>query len=553
MTGSRYFAEMLKASGLTHSFHVPTVVLPALREMDDIGLRLISVHGEKAAAYMADGYARAALRPGLCMAQAVGGANLAAGLKDAYMAGSPVIALTGGPYEESRFKHVYQEIRDYQMFDAVTKWHASIEAAERLPDLLRQAYRAATTGAPGPVHLEVRGHWGQAIEGEIEAEPVPEERFTRLPAFRPRPEPEAVVEVARALASAQRPVIVAGGGVINSGAEAELVQLAEKLSIPIATSLNAKSALPEAHPLNLGVTGLYSRRAANEIVSGADLVFFIGSRAGSLVTTNWRIPGAGARIVQLDIEPAEIGRHYASTLALLGDVKVTLASLIETCDARSNPAWIGRAEAAVKRSREEAQANLTSSQSPIRPERICAEIAQVLPADGAVVVDTLQASIWAGTMIGLKGPGQRFIRCAGSLGWGLPATIGVKCALGDRAVIGFTGDGGVYYHLAELETAARYGINMVMVVNNNGAYAGERVLWDQPYGGEQTAEGLRSWNFGSINFAQIAQEMGCLAIRVDRPEALADALQRGLASDRPVLIDVVSDPAALHPKGWTPS
>jgi len=551
VTGDRFLARVLHAAGVTHSFHVPTVLLPALSEMDHLGIRLISAHGEKAAAYMADGYARAALRPGLCMAQAVGGANLASGLKDAYMAGSPVIALTGGPYTQSRFKHVYQEIKDYSFFDHVTKWHASIESVERLPDLVRQAFRVATTGAPGPVHLEVRGHWGQAISSEADLEFILEPRFTAVPAFRPQPEPAAIDEALRELAAASRPVIVAGGGVINSGAEAELVQIAEKLSIPVVTSLNAKSAIPDAHPLSIGSSGLYSRRCANEVLNAADLVFFVGSRAGSLVTTNWQIPRPGTTVIHLDIEPSELGRHYPAKVALNGDVKVTLTSLIARSAARSNPSWIEHARELVRRWRDEVRPRMESEQSPIRPERICAEIARVLPDDGAVVVDTLQASIWAGSMMGLNGGKQRFIRCAGSLGWGLPAAIGAKCALGRRSVVGFTGDGGAYYHLAELETAARYGINAVIVINNNGAYAGERVIWDEPYHGEQTEEGLRSWNFGDINFAKIAEEMGCIGIRVDRANTLADALRRGLAADKPVLIDVVSDPSAIHPKGWS--
>jgi acetolactate synthase-1/2/3 large subunit len=152
-------------------------------------------------------------------------------------------------------------------------------------------------------------------------------------------------------------------------------------------------------------------------------------------------------------------------------------------------------------------------------------------------------------MIALKGPKQRFVRCAGSLGWGLPASIGAKAAMGERAVICFTGDGGIYYHIAELETAARYGLNVVVVVNNNGAYAGEEEYW-QPAFQEQPSDS--HWKFGNINFARIAEEMGCLGIRVDDPAALAPALQQGLASAKPVLIDVQSDFSAYHPKGWRP-
>jgi acetolactate synthase-1/2/3 large subunit len=166
------------------------------------------------------------------------------------------------------------------------------------------------------------------------------------------------------------------------------------------------------------------------------------------------------------------------------------------------------------------------------------------------VVDTLQASIWAGSMIELRGPSQRFVRCAGSLGWGLPAAIGVKAALGDRPVVCFTGDGGIYYHIGELETAARYGLNLVVVVNNNGAYAGEEEYWEPAFG--KTPSDAH-WKFGDINFAKVAEALGCVGKRITDPADLAPTLKEAFNSERPVLIDVVSDFSAYHPKGWQPA
>jgi len=549
--GSRYLAEMFKAAGVTHQFFVPTIMLPLLAEADALGISAISAHGEKAAAYMADGYARVSGRVGVCLAQTVGAANLAAGLKDAYMAGSPVLAVTGGPYESSRFRHVYQEVADYGCFAPVVKWQASVEHVSRLAELGLQALRAATTGAPGPVHLEVRGHSGQEAEGEGTFEREFEPRFGRTPAFRPVAQADLLEEAARRLQSAQRPVIVAGGGVISSGAEAEVIELAEKLSIPVATSMSGKAAIADRHPLAVGVTGFYSRRSANQIVAEADLVFYVGSRAGSMVTTNWQVPRPGTEIVHLDISPEQLGRHYQTRVPLQGDAKASLRLLIERVQARSNPPWVEHAQALVESWREEVEPALTSDSSPIRPERICAEIASALPEDGALVVDTLQSSIWAASMVGIKGPGQRFARCAGSLGWGLPASIGAKCALGDRAVIGFMGDGGTYYHLAELETAARNKIPVVMVVSNNSAYAGEQHFWPEAYG-DRADRARPNWTFDNIDFARCATDLGCLGIRVERAADIGPALNRALASGRPCLIDVVSDSAAFHPKGWTP-
>jgi acetolactate synthase I/II/III large subunit len=236
-------------------------------------------------------------------------------------------------------------------------------------------------------------------------------------------------------------------------------------------------------------------------------------------------------------------------VGLPGDAKATLRQLIESSTPRRNKSWVEEVQRLVESWRSDVLPLMTSTDVPIRPERICAEIAAALPADGAVVVDTLQASIWAGSMMTLQGAKQRFARCAGSLGWGLPAAIGAKCALGDRAVVCFTGDGGLYYHLSELETAARYGVNVVVVVNNNGAYAGEEEYWKTAYGDDSSHH---HWKFGSINFARIADEFGCTGIRVEEPHQLEDALRRGFASERPVLIDATSEFSAYHPKGWLP-
>jgi acetolactate synthase I/II/III large subunit len=211
MTGSRFFAETMHAYEVTHIFFVPTMLLPAMAEMEDMNIRRIVTHGEKAAAYMADGYARASRKPGICMAQNIGAANLAAGLRDAYMACSPVIAITGGPDSESRYRHFYQEIEDFSMFDPVTKFNARIDKLGRLPDLLRQAFREATSGAPRPVHLEMKGSHGQVIEEEGNLEVIVEGRHKQYPAFRSGPEMDRVGETLTALSRAERPVIVAGG------------------------------------------------------------------------------------------------------------------------------------------------------------------------------------------------------------------------------------------------------------------------------------------------------------------------------------------------------
>jgi acetolactate synthase I/II/III large subunit len=551
MTGSRYFAEAIQGYGVTSVFLVPTIMLEALAEMEDLGIRRVTTHGEKAAAYMADGYARAAYRPGICMAQNIGAANLAAGLRDAYMAGSAVIAITGGPEPDSRYRHAYQEVEDFSMFDPVTKWNAQVERVERLPDLLRQAFRSATTGAPGPVHLRMRGSHGQVVEETGDLELLVEGRFRSYPAYRPEPAADDVRAAARALAEARRPVIVAGGGVTASQAAAELVALAEKLSIPVATALNAKGAIPETHPLAVGVVGTYSRWSANRLVAEADLVFFVGSHTGSQVTNNWKIPPPGTPTLQLDIDPDELGRNYPLRVGLLGDAKVTLQRLLDAVEpVPSRPEWVGRARQLVADWRQEIEPLARADDAPLRPERICRELTVGLPPDAVLVSDTGHSGIWTGAMIDLQYPTQRYIRCAGSLGWAFPAALGVKAALPDRPVLCFTGDGGFYYHLAELETAARHRLNAVILVNNNRSLNQETRLFDAAYGGQQRGGARGMWVFEDVNLAKVAEDLGCLGIRVERPSELPAALARAFAAERPVVVDVASDIAALAPRAW---
>src|SRR5437879_2343905 len=290
MTGAQALADMLQGYGVTHVFMVPAVLRRTLAEMERrTSIKRIHTHGEKAAAYMADGFARACGRPGICMAQVVGALNLAAGLRDAYLAHSPVIAFTGGRDPKTKFRRVYQEVDDVPAFEPVTKLNATVDAVERFPDMVRQAFRVAVSGSPGPVHLQFRGNEGQVDAEEAELEPLIEDRFARVPPFRPEPGRESVLAALKLLQEAERPVLVAGGGVRWSGAASVLVALAERLQIPVATSLNGKDAIPGNHPLSAGVVGSYSRESANRVVNNADLVCFVGSETAGMTTHVWTV------------------------------------------------------------------------------------------------------------------------------------------------------------------------------------------------------------------------------------------------------------------------
>ena len=553
MTGGRFMAETLHGYGVTHVFFVPVIIQRAMLEMEKLGIKRILTHGEKAAAYMADGYARASHKPGVCAAQNVGAANLAAGLQDPFLAGSPVLAITGRKPRLSQHRNSYQEVDHLRPFSAVTKYSVPVDSAEQLPFLLRQALREATSGAPGPVHLDLEGTSGNIVmEEEADLEVIIEENFTRVPAYRPEPEAAMVRAAAQVLSAAQRPVIVAGGGVTASGAQQEVVQLAEMMSIPVATSLNAKTAIPDGHPLSVGVCGSYSRTCANRLVSEADLVLYIGSHTGSQVTNEWTVPSLDTPVIQIDIDPSELGRSYPAKATLQGDAKACLRRLMEVLEPLGpRTEWVNRAQELVAEWREGVSEVSNSDGSPIRPERLCKELTDYLPSDAVLVSDTGHSGIWTGTMIDLKEQTQQYIRCAGSLGWGFPGALGAKCALPDRPVICFTGDGGFWYHMSELETALRYGINAVIVVNNNHSLNQEKRSNDRLYAG-QPGNPEELWHMLDVDLAKLAQAIGCFGIRVDQPGQIQSALEQAIASGKPAVIDVVSDIEGIAPPAWRP-
>jgi acetolactate synthase-1/2/3 large subunit len=348
-------------------------------------------------------------------------------------------------------------------------------------------------------------------------------------------------------------VIVAGGGVRISSAAAEVVALAEKLSIPVATSVAGKGTILDGHPLSVGVAGSYSARCANQVVSEADLVIYVGSHTGDQVTHNWTVPAAGTPVVQIDIDPAEIGRSYAGAIGVVGDAKMAVAKLSAALDATSaNQAWLQRTQRLVSAWHDEIEALRRSDAVPIRPERLCKELGDALPENGVLVADTGYSSIWTATMVRLNHPAQTFLRAAGSLGWAFPAALGAKCAAPERPVVCFTGDGGFWYHLSELETARRYNINTVTVINNNTGFAQgisdvHAVYADRPGNPEEL------YRFGPVSFARIAEEMGCAGVRVERPDEIGAVIRQALAAEMPTVVEVMTGLRYRAPEPWAPA
>ncbi|HEY3845571.1 MAG TPA: thiamine pyrophosphate-binding protein [Acetobacteraceae bacterium] len=555
LTGAEWLARSLAANGTTHVFFIDAVIRRTLIELGTLGVQRVLGHSEKAVAYMADGYARVAGRPGICFAQSVGAANLASGLQDPFLGRSPVIAFTGRKAPAHQHRNAYQEIPHHPFFAPVTKFSAEVDAASDLPRLLRQAWRAAMTGSPRPVHLDLNGLQGEVIETGAVAEPADADAAfqLRMPPFRPTPADDEIERAAVALRGSRRLAIVAGAGVAASQAGPELLALGRALAAPIGTSLGARGTIPTLDRLSIGCVGNYGAPPANQIVHEADMVLFVGCHTGDQVTHTWRIPALDTPCVQIDIDPLELGRSYPNTLGLMGDPKATMAKLLMALGKPArDTAFADRAAGIVAAWREARAPLLANNAAPIFPDRLCAEITRALPEDGILVADTGYSGIWTSTLIELNGVGQTYLRAAGSLGWSFPAALGAKCAAGKRKVICWSGDGAIYYHLTELETARRRGIAVVLVVNNNSGF-GQGWPNIQRQQGNKPGDVRELVRFGPTNFADVARVFGLRGIRVEQPSEIAPALREALASDETVVVDVATDIDCRAPEPWLPS
>ena len=550
MTVAEAIAGTLKAYGTTHIFGMkdPIDIFIAAHRL---GIRTITVHDEKHGAIMAHGFAKATNRPGVCAAMCGPAAtNLITGLLEARLCSIPLVVLVVDTAAAQRGRHAASELDHFAALGPFVKSIARVEVPERAAEMTRAAFRAATSGRPGPaVLLCPRDVMGQATDGEIFAEPG----FERFPSTRSRASADDVAQAARLLTAAERPVIVAGGGTVISQATGAVLALAEALSVPVATTMNGRGAIADSHPLGLGVlgsstAGRYGRgRVANEILGEADVALIVGSRNGQICTSDWSLPKPGTRIIHLDIDPQEIGRNFPTEAGLIGDARETLTDLLAACQGLG-----GRAENPTQRDRvavlkeswqDEVSGIFRSQQVPIRPERLLSEISQELAPDALLVTDASYVTGWAFSHIDSHGGGNPVIspRGTGGLGWGMPAAIGSKLARPERQVLCVTGDGGFLYVLGELETAARYGANIVVVVFNNSTLGFQRHVEEKVLG--------ETWecDFLDVDYAAIARAMHWDAKRIVNPEEIRESLAEALAGDKPCLLDVMIDPEAIAP------
>jgi acetolactate synthase-1/2/3 large subunit len=546
MKGYDYIANVINDHKITHVFYVEAMLRYVNRKLDETGVKCVMAHSENAAAYMADGYARASQKAGICFCQSIGSANLAGGIHEAWLANSPVVALTGKKPPVSQYTGSYQEADHRLLFEAITKFNADVSDPEQLPLVFRQCLRTAVTGKPRPTHADIANHMGRTVElGEVSQPYFSDTTYSVYPPHRPLADQTLVDSAVIEINMSERPVIVAGRGVAISDAGQELYKMAVKGSIPVVTTPDAKAAIDETDPLWSGIVGAYGMDCANKTVLDADLVIFIGTQTGDQTTCDWNVPGRATRVIQIDIDPTELGKNYPNTLGLLGDAKKVIVQLTEKMDEVKREDWRSKVSRYVQSTLDEYKVLQESDAMPMRPERLCEEISKAMPDDAVVVSDTGFSAVWSATMLRMKHT-QKYYRAAGSLGWSFPGALGVKCALPEKPVICFTGDGAFYYHSNELATAVRYGINTVTIINNNSALA--QCATDIHFVFKDPDRAESKYCYGEINFSEISKQYGAWAVRITDPSEIGAAIKEALSVNKPAVIEVITEGSANVPK-----
>ncbi|MGO8916111.1 MAG: thiamine pyrophosphate-binding protein [Stellaceae bacterium] len=554
MSGGRAMAEMLRLAGAGPMFGMGGFqLLPFYDAVGQLGLKHCLINDERSGAFAADAYARVTNRPGLCDGTLGPGAtNLVTGLVEALNAGTPIVAFTGDTHRAHSWKNMTQECRQTEILRPAVKELIRIELVSRIPELLRRAFAIATSGRPGPVLLDVPEDVCHG-EHEFAAEDFAIDPATlAAPARRIRPAAEDVARAAALLASAKRPLILAGGGIHLSGAAAALQHLAETLSIPVAHTMSGKGAIACTSPLSAGLFGRYSR-IANDLIAAADCLLVVGCKLGEIPTKRYALLPKAVPVIHLEIVAEEIGRCHPADIALWGDARAGLEDLAAACagDAKrlaaARKGYLAELGARMGRWREEAQPRLTSDERPVNMARLCHELNRLMPAESILVADGGFAAHWTGLLYDTKAAGRHFIADRGlaSIGYGLPGGMGAALAAPEKPVVAVTGDGGFNMVLGELETARRAGANLTVVVVNNAASGYVKALQHAMFG-----KRYQSSDLVEMNYAEIAKAMGCRGIRVEDPGALAGALATGIGErDRPTVVDVVvtRDPGKMLP------
>jgi acetolactate synthase I/II/III large subunit len=551
MTGGEALARALQAHGAGPVFGMGGFqLLPFYDAARRLGLAHHLINDERCGAFAADAYAKVSGRVGLVDATLGPGAtNLVTGLVEALNAGSPLVALVGDTHRGHSWKNMTQEARQAEILRPACKEVLRVEVIDRIPDLVRRAFAVATSGRPGPVALIVPEDIAHGTHGFSPNDFDSDPRYRAAPALRCTPDAESLARAADLLSRAERPLILAGGGVHLSRAAEALQSFAEAQHIPVAHTMSGKGAIACTSPLSAGLFGRYDR-IANGLIEAADCLLVVGCKLGEIATKRYTVPAPGKTLIHLDAVAEEIGRTYRPALPLWGDAREGLralaAALTEPAAARAD--WCREVARRMDDWRETARARLESDEVPVGMGRLMGELNRGLPENALLIADGGFAAHWGGLLFDQKRAGRGFVPDRGfaSIGYGLPGAIGARLAAPDRPVVALTGDGGFNMVLGELETARRLGIALTVIVVNNAASGYVKALQHLMYG-----EGAyQSSDLVETDYAAAARALGCHGLRVEHPGELARALAQALANQgAPTVMDVVvtRDPAQMLP------
>lgn len=549
--GAQQLAKALQRHGVTEIFgqSIPSKLFLAGAEL---GIRQLAYRTENAGAAMADAYARTSGRVSVVAAQNGPAATLlVAGLGEALKASIPVVAIVQDVPTTARERNAFQELDHITMFSAVSRWVKRVDDVNRLEDYVDMAFMAAASGHPGPAVLLVPV---DVLDQTVTTRSERTACLGHYPLDRSVADPQAVAEAAECLAQAKRPIIIAGGGIHGSRAYEPLARL-QAMGFPVATTVMGKGAVDETQPLSVGVVGYFmGPRSRSEgmrsLVTEADVVFLVGNRTNQNGTDSWQLYPRDAQVIHLDIDGQEIGRNYEA-LRLVGDAKLTLTAL---ADAMA-PALSDGGHAFATTAKEKIQAGRAHWQSqmaqwvdmqatPVRPERLMAELDAQLDSNSRVVADASYSSIWVANFLTARYAGARFLTPRGlaGLGWGLPFAIGTKAADPDAIVHCVTGDGGFGHCWAEIETAMRLKLPVIVTVLNN------QLLGYQKHS-EQVLHGAYTdaCDFLPVDHAAIANACGAYGVRITDSEQYGEALASAILRPSVTVLDVITDASAYPP------
>ncbi|MBJ3778029.1 thiamine pyrophosphate-binding protein [Acuticoccus mangrovi] len=553
LTGGEAIVEILERADVGPMFGMGGFqLLPYYDAVRRKNLAHHLINDERVGCFATDAWARMTGKPGVCDATLGPGAtNLVTALVESTNAGIPQIVFVGDTHRDYSWRNMTQEARQLDILRPAVKDVIRIESARRVPELVRRAYAVATSGRPGAVVVDVPEDVAHGTF-DFDADDLwIDPRTTRYPAYRSRPDGTAIEEAAALIAGAERPLILAGGGVHISDATAALLAFAEAHAIPVAHTLSGKGAIPCTHELSAGLFGRFAR-IANELIEASDCLIVVGCKLGEIATKRFQLFNDRTPLIHLEVTAEEIGRTTHADHPLVGDARLGLEDLAaalhgDAAAARAKRAGyvmeIGRRMA---KWRDGAHERLHSSESPINMGRMLNELNEVMPADSVLIADGGFAAHWAGLFYDTKKAGRSFLADRGfaSIGYGLPGAMGAQLAVPDQPVVAITGDGGFNMVIGELETARRVGTPFTLLIVNNAASGYIKSLQHAMYGGYQSSDLIE------MDYAVLARDFGCHGIRVDDPDALAPALREAIEErSRPSVIDVVvtRDPAKMLP------